>query len=124
MFDGLLYALAVVAGLALAGLFLLLCIRTRSKGLIVILITYIGFAVIDAISKPIFDQYVGPWSLGEINNWLTDSMSAGEFVMRIDLVKRFFYHGLISIGLFIIYKEWQRGKFGNAQSEHQVETKM
>ena len=121
MFYGVLSGLVVATHLACVGLLLLLCIRTRSKGLMIIFITYITFAVIDAISKPLLDSYIGGWSAGETINWLTDSMSIGEFVMRLDLVKRFIYHGLISFGLFLIYKEWRRGKFNYAQPVPQEE---
>ena len=111
MLSGILYGLNISVWLAFAGLLLLLCIRTRSKGLIVMFATYVGFMIVGAIFQPFFQQYIDRWATGEINNWLTERMTLGSFLMIFEMIKRFFYMGLNLIGLLLVYKEWRQGKF-------------
>ena len=111
MLTDVLMALDFIVHLAFVGLLLLLCIRTRSKGLIVIFATCVGFTVIGAISEPLFQQYIDQWVGGEVNNWLTESMSIGSFLMISEMIKRCFYMGLNLIGLVFVYREWRHGKF-------------
>ena len=103
--------LTVIVHLALVGLLFLLCIRTRSKGLIVIFATCVGFWVIGVIFQPLFQQYIDQWVGGEVNNWLTESMSIGEFLILFSYIKHLFYGSLGLIGIVLIYKEWRLGKF-------------
>ena len=103
--------LTVIVHLAFVGLLFLLCIRTRSKGLIVILATCVGFWVIGVIFQPFFQQYIDQWAGNKVNSWLTESMSIGEFLILFSLIKRLFYGSLGLIGIVLIYKEWRQGKF-------------
>lgn len=121
MLTGVLVALTYIVYLAFVGLLLLLCIRIRSKGLIILFATYVGFMVVGAIFQPFFQQYIDRWTGGEVNNWLTESMTLGSFLMIAELIKRFFYMSLNLIGLILVYKEWRQGKFHQPQSEHPQE---
>ncbi len=111
MLTGVLVALTYIVYLAFVGLLLWLCIRTQSKGLIVLFATYVGFMVVGAIFQPFFQQYIDRWVGGEVNNWLTERMTLGTFLMIFEMIKRFFYMSLNLIGLILVYKEWRQGKF-------------
>ena len=111
MLTNVLVALTIIVQLAVMGLLLLLCIRTRSKGLIVLFATYVGFMIVGTIFQPFIQQYIDRWAAGEINNWLTERMTLGSFLVIFEMIKRFFYMGLNLIGLILVYKEWRQGKF-------------
>ena len=111
MLTGVLVALTYIVYLAFVGLLLWLCIRTQSKGLIVLFATYVGFMVVGAVFQPFFQQYIDRWVGGEVNNWLTERMTFGTFLMIFEMIKRFFYMSLNLIGLIFVYKEWRQGKF-------------
>ena len=117
MLTGILVTLTIIVQLAVMGLLLLLCIRTRSKGLIVMFGTYIGFMIVGAIFQPFFQQYIDQWAEGEVDNWLTERMTLGSFVAIFEMIKRFFYMNLNLIGLILVYKEWRHGKFGQSEPE-------
>ena len=103
--------LTAVAHLAFVGLLLLLSIRTQSKGLLVLLLTYVSFTVINALPNTLFDQYIHRWVTDEMNNWLTENMSVGGFMVGFGLIERFFFYSLNLVGIFLTYKEWRLGKF-------------
>lgn len=111
MLTGILVTLTIIVQLAVMGLLLLLCIRTRSKGLIVMFVTYVGFMIVGVIFQPFFQQYIDRWAEGEVDNWLTERMTLGSFVMIFEMMKRFFYMSLNLIGLLLVYKEWRQRKF-------------
>ena len=117
MLSGILYGLNSIVWLAFAGLLGVLCIRTRSKGLIVMFATYVGFMIVGAIFQPFFQQYIDRWARGKVDNWLTESMTLGSFVMIFEMIKRFFYMSLNLIGLLLVYKEWRQGKFRQPEPE-------
>ena len=116
MLTNVLVVLTVIVNLAFVGLFLLFCIRTRSKGLIVLFVTYVGFMVVDAIFQPFFQQYIDRWVAGEVNHWLTGRMTLGSFLMVFEMIKRLFYMSLSLIGLLLVYKEWRQGKFNQSST--------
>ena len=106
MFDfvqSALVAINLVLMLALPVLLVLLCIRTRSKGLIIITAVLICRSTIglipDFVMKPFLDQ----WSNGELNNWLTQHMTVGQFIMLYHYVAILPYNGLLVLGVFLIY---------------------
>ena len=90
MLTGVLVALTYIVYLAFVGLLLWLCIRTQSKGLIVLFATYVGFMVVGAIFQPFFQQYIDRWVGGEVNNWLTERMTLGTFLMIFVKCQRLF----------------------------------
>ena len=91
-------------------LLVLLCIRTRSKGLTVITALVIFRSTIGLIPGPVMEPFLAQWGKGEINNWLTQNMTVGQFVMLYHSVTSIFYNGLLVLGAFLIYREWSRGK--------------
>lgn len=111
MLTNVLVTLTIILQLAVIGLLLLLCIRTRSKGLIVLFATYVGFMIVGAIFQPFFQQYIDQWAGGEIDNWLTERMTLGSFLMLFEMIKRFCYMSLNLIGLLLVYREWRQGQF-------------
>ena len=113
MFDfaqGTLVATNLILRLALAGLLVLLCIRTRSKGLIVLTAVLIFGSVFDFITRDIMESFLDQWSKGELNNWLTQNVTVGEFMTLYIYVTGIFYNGLLALGAFLIYREWRRGQ--------------
>ncbi|MCY3740904.1 MAG: hypothetical protein OXH00_07780 [Candidatus Poribacteria bacterium] len=113
--------LSIVAHLALVGLLLFLCFRTKSKGVILISAILLTNGVFSSIFKHFFDPYMDQWIAGEISNWLTQSMTLGEFVLTVAYIKSFLYNSLFVLGVFLIYREWRQGKFRLPQLEHQKE---
>lgn len=62
------------------------------------------------IPSYVIGLYIDQWAGGEINNWLTQRMTVGEFVILYNLVRRLLHDGLLVLGDFLIYREWRRGK--------------
>jgi hypothetical protein len=113
MLDFVQYTLAgtsVVLTLVFTGLLVLLCIHTRSTGLIIITAVLAFPPTLGLIPSYFIGLYIDQWAGGEINNWLTQRMTVGEFVISYDLVRRLLHDGLLVLGSFLIYREWRRGK--------------
>ena len=100
----------LILTLAFAGLLVLLCIRTRSMGLIIITAVLAFPPTLGLIPSYVIGLYIDQWAGVEINNWLTQRMTVGEFVILYDLVRRLLHDGLLVLGAFLIYREWRRGK--------------
>lgn len=113
--------LSVFAHLALIGLLLFCCFRTRSKGVIFITALFLTSGIFSSIFQHFFNPYLGQWTAGEINNWLTQSMGVGEFIMAVGYIKSFLYKALFVLGVFLIYREWRQGKLRFPQPEHAEE---
>ena len=112
MFDfvqGTLVGITLVLTLVFAGLLGLLCIRTRSIGLIIITMVLVFPPTLGLIPSYGLTLYIDRWAGGELNNWLTQRMTLGEFVVLFDLVKRLLRDGLLVLGAFLIYREWRSG---------------
>ena len=113
MFDfvqGTLVATNLILRLAFLGLLVFLCIRTRSKGLIVITAVLIFGSVFDFITRDIMESFLDQWSKGELNSWLTQDVTVGEFMTLYIYVTGIFYNGLLALGAFLIYREWNHEK--------------
>ncbi len=113
--------LSIIAHVALIGLLLFLCFRTRSKGVIFLTALLLTSGIFSSIFQHFFDSYIDQWAAGEINNWLTQSMTMGEFVLTVAYIKSFLYKSLCLLGVFLIYREWRQGKFRFPQPEHREE---
>ena len=96
--------------LAFTGVLVLLCIRTRSMGLIIITAVLVFPPTLGLIPSYVITLYIDQWAGGELNNWLVQRMTIGEFVMLHSLVKRLLQDGLLVLGAFLIYREWGGGK--------------
>ena len=120
MFN-ILVGLNIVAQLVFMGLLLFFCFRTKSKGVIFITLILLTSGIFNAIFEHFFDPYIEQWTAGEISNWLTQSTTVGEFIMAVEYIKSFLYKSLFVLGLFLIYREWQQGKFHLPQPEHREE---
>ena len=113
MFDfvqGTLVGISLILALALPVLLILLYIRTRSKGLIIIAALVIFRSTFGLIPGVVMKPFLDQWSKGEINNWLTQRMTVGEFIVLYHYITSIFYNGLLALGVFLIYREWSRGK--------------
>jgi len=124
MFDfvqHILLGLSMILTLAFPVLLVLLCIRTCSKGLIIITAVLIFGSTFDLISRDIMKPFLDQWSTGELNNGLTQNMTKGEFMTLYIYVTRIFYSGLLALGAFLIYREWSRGQIRwNRQKSSEV----
>lgn len=112
MFDFVQYTLigtTLILRLALAGLLVLLCIRTRSKALIIITAVLVYPPTLGLIQSYILRLYVDQWGVGELN-WWTPPMTIGEFLMLYELLMRLLRDGLLVLGAFLLYRDWSNGK--------------
>ena len=112
MFDFVQYTLlstTLILTLVFAGLLILLCIRTRSMGLIIITAVLAYPPTLGLIQSYILRLYIDQWAAGKLN-WWTPSMTIEEFLMLYKLVMRLLHDGLLVLGAFLIYREWSRGK--------------
>ena len=113
MFDfvqTILVGISLILALALPVLLILLCIRTRSKGLIIITALVIFRSTFGLIPGAVMKSFLDQWSKGEINNWLTQRMTVGEFIILNHYITSIFYNGLLALGTFLIYREWSHEK--------------
>ena len=111
MFDFVQHTLlgfSFILTLAFPILLVLLCIRIRSKGLIIITAVLIFGSTFDLLLREVMKPFLDQWSTGE--NWLTQNVTAGEFMTLYIYVTRIFYNGLFVLGAFLIYREWSHGK--------------
>ena len=113
--------LSIIAHLALVGLLMFLCFRTRSKGVILLSALLLTSGIFSSIFQHFFNPYIDQWTAGEINNWLTQSMTMGEFILTVSYIKSFLYKSLLVVGVFLVYREWRHGKFRFPQPEHREE---
>ena len=122
MFDFVQHTLlgfSVILTLAFPVLLVLLCIRIRSKGLIIITAVLIFGSTFDLLLREVMKPFLDQWSTGE--NWLTQNVTAGQFMTVYIYVTRIFYNGLLALGAFLIYREWSRGKIRwNQQKSSEV----
>ena len=110
MFDfvqHILLGLSMILTLAFPVLLVLLCIRIRSKGLIIITAVLIFGSTFDLLLREVMKPFLDQWSTGE--NWLTQNVTAGEFMTLYIYVTRIFSNGLLALGAFLIYREWRGG---------------
>ena len=111
--------LNIVAELAFIGMLLFCCYRTRSKGVILLSATLLlTSGIFNSIFAHFFNPYIDQWAAGEINNWLTQSMTIGQFILTVSYIQSFLYKSLFLLGVFLIYREWRQGKFRLPQSEN------
>ena len=108
--QGVLVVINFALTLALPILLVLLCIRTRSKGLIIITAVIIFRSTVGLIPPIILHSFIDQWSRGELNNWLTQHMTVGRFIVLYQYVASLPYNGLLALGTFLIYREWNHGK--------------
>ena len=86
----------------------LLCIRTRSIGLIIITVVLVYPPTLGLIQGYILRLYVDQWTVGKLS-WWTPPMAIEEFLMSYKLVMRLIHDGLLVLGALLIYREWRGG---------------
>lgn len=119
MFINIIAGLNIVAQLAFIGMLLFCCYRTRSKGVILLsAILLLTSGIFSSIFQHFYRPYIDQWIAGEISNWLTQSMTVGQFVLTVSYIKSFLYKSVLVLGVFLIYREWRQGKFRYPQPEH------
>ena len=113
--------LSIVVHLALVGLLLFLCFRTRSKGVILISAILLTSGIFSSIFQHFYRPYIDQWAAGEMSNWLTQRLTLTEFILTVSYMKSFLYKSVLVLGVFLIYREWRQGKFRLPQPEHREE---
>lgn len=112
-----LYGLNMLVYLGFIGVLVFLCVRTRSKGLMLItalqFLSRIFYLLLELVLHPYIDQHRANYGYDA----LILGMGTGELVKRVFLIERCLYGGLCLLGVFIIYREWKLGKFGQPSSE-------
>ena len=86
----------------------LLCIGTRSIGLIIITVVLVYPPTLGLIQGYILRLYVDQWAVGKLS-WWTPPMAIEEFLMLYKLVMRLIHDGLLVLGALLIYREWRGG---------------
>lgn len=104
-----LLGVTLVLTLVFTGLLVLLCIRIRSIGLIIITAVLVYPPTLGLIHGYILTLYIDQWAGGELNNWWTPPMTIEEFLMLYKLVMRLLHDGLLVLGASLIYREWRAG---------------
>ena len=120
MFNSVFYGLNIIVWLALAVLLVVLCLRTRSKGLILISAILLTSGMFNSIFEQVLGLYMDRWIASEITGERVQNMNIGDFLMSVALVKPLLYSCLCLLGGFLVYREWRLGKFRTPQPE-QVE---
>ena len=116
-----LLGITLILTLMFTGLLGVLCLRTRSIGLIIITLVLILPPTLGLIPSYIFRLHIDQWASGELNNWLTQRMTIGDFLALYGLVIRLIHDALLVLGAFLIYQEWSRGKIRwNQQKSSEV----
>ena len=113
MLNNVLYSLNVIAYLGLAVLLVFICFQTKSKGLILISAILLTGGIFNWIFEQGIDFYMERWIAREVTSAGVWNMNAGEFLMGVALVESLLYGCLCLIGGFLVYREWQHGKFRN-----------
>ena len=106
-----LYGLNLAAHLALVGLLIFLCFRTKSKGLILISATLLMYEIFGLIFQQVVKSDWWRWEPGKMRGEGILNMSALEFLLTVAMVHPLVYRCLCLLGVFLIYKEWRQGKF-------------
>ena len=106
-----LYGLNLAAHLALIGLLIFLCFRTKSKGLILISATLLTYEIFGLIFQQVVKSDWWRWEPGKMRGEGILNMSALEFLLTVAMVHPLVYRCLCLLGVFLIYKEWRQGKF-------------
>ncbi|MCY3552830.1 MAG: hypothetical protein OXH39_20415 [Candidatus Poribacteria bacterium] len=123
MFNSVFYGLNIIVWLALAVLLVVLCLRTRSKGLILISAILLTSGMFNSIFEQVLGLYMDRWIASEITGERVQNMNIGDFLMSVALVKPLLYSCLCLLGGFLVYREWRLGKFRNPQPEQVEEPK-
>ena len=106
----------------LMGFLVFLCFRTRSKGLILVAaaLAIIKVRFLSWIVATVLNAYMGQWEPGL-------DIRGVKLLRRLDIaiitsgIEGVLCYSLGLLGVFLIYKEWQQGKFRNPQPEHPQE---
>ena len=97
-----------VGFLALMVFLVFFCVRTRSKGLIV-LATAMGIRLLSWLALVVYN-YMWPWEPGmdirDVN--LLPNLELAIVTGGIEVV---LFYSLCLLGAFLVYKEWRNGKF-------------
>ena len=122
MFEKVLIGLTCISYVVLAGFLVFLCYRTRSKGVILITALFIGVTflswIFDEALGAVLNAYMGPWEPGQDVRGVK-LLRALDIVIKVNRVTSLLDINFYLLGVFLIYKEWQQGKFRNLQPEHQ-----
>ena len=118
MLNNVLYGLNIIVWLALAGLLVFLCFRTRSKGLMLISAILLTSGIFNSIFDQVIQLYVDRSIAREMSGEGTQNMSTGELLMTLALIKPLLYECVCLLGGFLVYREWRQGKFRHPQPEH------
>ena len=123
MFTGVLYGLTLIVWLALAVLLVILCVRTRSKGLMLISAILLTSGIFNSIFEQVLGLYVDRWVASETVGERAENINTGDFLIRIAIAKHLLYSCLCLLGGFLVYREWRLGTFRNPQPEQIEERK-
>ena len=123
MLFGVLSGLNFIVYLGLAVLLVVLCYRTKSKGLILISAMLFTGGIFDWGFEQVGNFYVDRSIASEMSGEGMQNMSTGDFLMTLALIQHLLYSCLCLLGGFFVYREWRLGKFRNPQPEHLEESK-
>ena len=126
MFEKVFIGLTCISYVVLAGLLVSLSFRTRSKGLILITVFFIGVTflswIFDAVVGAVLNAYMGEWEPGQDVRGV-NLLSRLDIFIKIRYVTSLLDINVYLLGVFLIYKEWRQGKFRFPPTEHPEELK-
>ena len=104
-----------VGFLALMVFLVFFCLRTRSKGLIV-LVTAMGVRLFRWLVLAVYNTYIWPWKPGlDIRD--VDLRRNLELAIITSGIEVLLFYSLCLLGAFLVYKEWRDGKFNRGDEE-------
>ena len=116
MFEKVFIGLTCISYVVLADFLVFLSFRTRSKGVILITVLFIGITflswIFDAVLGAVLNAYVGQWEPGQDIRSVKLFQRLDIFI-RVSHVTSLLDINLYLLGVFLIYKEWRQGKFRN-----------
>ena len=98
-----------VGFLALMVFLVFFCLRTRSRGLIV-LATAMGVRVLRWLVLVVYNTYISPWKPG-LDIGGVDLRRNLELAIITSGIEVVLFYSLCLLGAFLVYKEWRNGKF-------------
>ena len=99
-----------VGFLALMVFLIFFCLRTRSKGLIVLATALMGVRFLRWLINAVYNTYMWPWVPGmDIRD--VDLISNLELAIVTRGIEVVLFYSLCLLGAFLVYKEWRNGKF-------------
>ena len=99
-----------VGFLALMVFLVFFCLRTRSRGLIVLATALIGVRFLRWLVHAVYNTYMGQWEPG-LDVRAVPLFRGLKLAIITGGIEVVLFYSLCLFGAFLVYKEWRNGKF-------------